>query len=65
MRSFHPSYFSRLLWAIFIIEAITISAAPPWIGVFIARRIHIPRNDFYLSPKTKNLSSLRILPSKV
>jgi hypothetical protein len=62
--NFHPSYFSRSFLAIFIIEAITISAAPPWIGVFIARRIHIPF-IFFGALSLKNLSKRLNLPSKV
>ncbi len=40
------------------------SAAPPWIGVFIARRCLIPINDLPVD-LPKNLSSLRVRPNKV
>lgn len=62
--SFHPNYFNLSFLAILIIAAITISAAPPWIGVLIDLRIHIPLK-FLGAPGLKNLSSLRFLPNKV
>lgn len=60
---FQSSSFSLSLREIFTIAAMTMSAAPPWIGVLIALRFHIPTS--FLSLVLKKRSNLRTLPKSV
>lgn len=63
INSFQPNSFNLSLREIFTIAAITMSAAPPCIGVLMALRFHIPTN--FLSFVLKKRSNLRTRPRSV
>ena len=64
-RSFHPNSFNSLFLWMFTIAAMTMSAAPPWIGVLIALLNPMPIKEPLKLLVEKNLSRFLYLPSKV